>query len=246
MTDFNQVNFILKLWSCSRQPAEYHVSFVLNSCKNNLPKSVNILLGQLVCWIAGNNYWLFVTMIQEKCALNLNSLLFYMSHELDHLPQDTTRNLIGSRRSRLWWTLPVTDDFVICFDMWHDHPGKFVLTLLNIATLCCRNCLVWLVIQDTVLGQCTFVFSIEVCYVTPLWLDHNDDAAHRICIVIPLIVVEDSKAWSGWHGDNRITRNTSTANWWLTTCTDIYEIICSNFIRFFVCLFLFCFFFGFV
>ncbi len=46
MTDFNQVNSILKLRSCSRQPVEYHVPLVLNSCKNNLPKSVNILLGQ--------------------------------------------------------------------------------------------------------------------------------------------------------------------------------------------------------
>ncbi len=41
---------------------------------------------------------------------------------------------------------------------------------------------------------------------------HNDDEGHIICMVITLIVVEDSEAWSGWHGDNPITRNTSTAN----------------------------------
>ena len=43
---------------------------------------------------------------------------------------------------------------------------------------------------------------------------HNDDEGHRICMVITLIMVEDSKAWSGWHGDNPIrpTRNTSMAN----------------------------------
>ena len=34
---------------------------------------------------------------------------------------------------------------------------------------------------------------------------HNDDEGHRICMVITLIMVEDSKAWSGWHGDNPIT-----------------------------------------
>ena len=34
-------------------------------------------------------------MTQEKRALNLNILLFHMSHELDNLPQDTIRNLIG-------------------------------------------------------------------------------------------------------------------------------------------------------
>ncbi len=43
---------------------------------------------------------------------------------------------------------------------------------------------------------------------------HNDDEGHRICMVITLIVVEDSKAWSGWHGDNPITRNTLTANYY--------------------------------
>ncbi len=41
---------------------------------------------------------------------------------------------------------------------------------------------------------------------------HNNDEGHKICLVITLIVVEDSKAWSGWHGDDPITRNTSTAN----------------------------------
>ncbi len=48
-----------------------------------------------------------------------------------------------------------------------------------------------------VTGSCTF---------------QNDDEGHRICMVITLIVIEDSKAWSSWHGDNRITHNTSTAN----------------------------------
>ena len=42
---------------------------------------------------------------------------------------------------------------------------------------------------------------------------HNDNEGHRICMVITLVVVKDSKAWSGWHGDNPITRNTSTANY---------------------------------
>ncbi len=52
-------------------------------------------------------------------------------------------------------------------------------------------------------------------YVTPCWLDHApfiDDEGHRICMVITLVVIEDTKAWSGWHGDNPITRNTLTAN----------------------------------
>ncbi len=49
------------------------------------------------------------------------------------------------------------------------------------------------------------------------WITHldNDDEGHRICMVIHLIVVEDSKAWSGWHWDNPITRNTSTANYFI-------------------------------
>ncbi len=48
MTDFNQVSFMLKIRSCSRQPMEHHVPLDLNSCKNYLPKSVSILLGQPV------------------------------------------------------------------------------------------------------------------------------------------------------------------------------------------------------
>ena len=48
--------------------------------------------------------------------------------------------------------------------------------------------------------------------------DHNDDEGHRICMVITLIVVEASKAWSGWHGDNPITRSTSTANTFSRNC----------------------------
>ncbi len=52
--------------------------------------------------------------------------------------------------------------------------------------------------------------------VTPWWLDHA--RGHRICMVITLIVVEDSKTSSGWHGDNPITRNTSTANSCLCSC----------------------------
>ncbi len=51
--------------------------------------------------------------------------------------------------------------------------------------------------NSLVTGSCTF---------------HNKDEDHRICIVITLIMVEDSKAWYGWHGDNPITCNTSTAN----------------------------------
>ncbi len=39
VTDFNQIDCILKLWSCSRQPVEYRVPPILNSCKNYLPKS---------------------------------------------------------------------------------------------------------------------------------------------------------------------------------------------------------------
>ena len=46
--------------------------------------------------------------------------------------------------------IPVTNDFIICWDMWHDRPGKFVLNLLNVLTLCCRNCLLRPVIQDAV------------------------------------------------------------------------------------------------
>ncbi len=42
---------------------------------------------------------------------------------------------------------------------------------------------------------------------------HNDDESHKIGMVIILIVVEESKAWSGWHADNPITRNTSKANY---------------------------------
>ncbi len=43
---------------------------------------------------------------------------------------------------------------------------------------------------------------------------YNDDEDHRNCIVITLIMVENSKAWSGWHGDNQITcrPNTSIVN----------------------------------
>ncbi len=26
-------------------------------------------------------------------------------------------------------------------NMWQNHPGKFVLILLNVLNLCCRNCL---------------------------------------------------------------------------------------------------------
>ena len=33
---FNQVNFILNFRSCSRQPIEYHVPLIFNSCKNYL------------------------------------------------------------------------------------------------------------------------------------------------------------------------------------------------------------------
>ncbi len=45
---------------------------------------------------------------------------------------------------------------------------------------------------------------------------HNDDEGLKICIVTTLIVVENSKAWSGWHGHNRITRNISIIwSWWL-------------------------------
>ncbi len=48
VTDFNQINSILKLRSYSTQPMECHVPLILNKYKNNLPKSINILLGQPV------------------------------------------------------------------------------------------------------------------------------------------------------------------------------------------------------
>ena len=60
--------------------------------------------------------------------------------------------------ARLQWICPLL--MIICLDMWHDHPGKFVLTLLNVLTLCCQNCLLWLVIQDAVLRQCTFLLHV--------------------------------------------------------------------------------------
>ena len=72
--------------------------------------------------------------------------------------------------------------------------------------------------NSLVTGSCTF---------------HNNDEGHRICMVITLIVVEDSKAWSSWHGDNPITCNTLTANrfetlWKVrimqTTMTDIWMV----------------------
>ncbi len=64
----------------------------------------------------------------------------------------------ASLPASLCWTYPLLNDFIICLDTWHDHPGKWLLTLLNVLSLYCRNCLLWLwlVIQDTVLGQCTF------------------------------------------------------------------------------------------
>ncbi len=39
--------------------------------------------------------------------------------------------------AQLAWklSLDVLKNFIICLDMWHDHPGKFVLTLLNVLTL---------------------------------------------------------------------------------------------------------------
>ena len=41
---------------------------------------------------------------------------------------------------------------------------------------------------------------------------HNDIECHRICIVITLIAVEDSKLSSGWHKNDPITPITSLAN----------------------------------
>ena len=62
----------------------------------------------------------------------------------------------------------------------------------------------------------------NLCYSPSKWLRnslvtgshtfHNDDKCHRICMVITFIVIENSKAWSGWHRDNQITRNTLMAN----------------------------------
>ena len=39
--------------------------------------------------------------------------------------------------------ITTTSGFIICLDMWHDHPGKFVLTFLNVLTfvaetVCCH------------------------------------------------------------------------------------------------------------
>ncbi len=38
----------------------------------------------------------------------------------------------------------------------------------------------------------------------------NNNEGRKICTVITLIVVEDSKAWSSWHGDTLITRNNTS------------------------------------
>ena len=48
-----------------------------------------IILLQCMASMAVINNELFASSTQEKCTLNLNSLLFQMSHELDNLTQDT-------------------------------------------------------------------------------------------------------------------------------------------------------------
>ncbi len=54
----------------------------------------------------------------------------------------------------------------------------------------------------------------------------NDDEDHRICMVITLIVlIEDLKPWSGWHGDNPITRNTSTADWMCSAFHSLHVVL---------------------
>ncbi len=112
--------------------------------QENVPHLDIILLQSIASMVVNNQ--LFIS-TQEKCALNLNSLLFHMSHELDNLSQDTVRNLIGSKEAdaqlacKLALDIPVTNDVINCFIMGHDHPSKLVLTLLNVSTLCCQSCL---------------------------------------------------------------------------------------------------------
>ena len=54
--------------------------------------------------------------------------------------------------------IPVTNWLMTSLlDMWHDHPGKFVLTLLNVYNFYATKLFAATVIQDAVLGPCTFL-----------------------------------------------------------------------------------------
>ncbi len=66
---------------------------------------------------------LIVSMAQEKCALNLNSLLFHMSQD----------------------AISLTNDFNINYDM---ITLASLFDSLKCFNLRCRNCLLWPVIQD--------------------------------------------------------------------------------------------------
>ena len=77
----------------------------------------------MYCFNAVNNQ-LFVSMTQEKCALNLNSLLFHMSHELDNLHQDTVRNLIGSKEADAQLACKLALDTPVTIILGHVHPSK--------------------------------------------------------------------------------------------------------------------------
>ena len=66
------------------------------------------LVYTVLCSMVVNNK-LFVSMAQEKCTLNLNSLLFQMSSELHNLPQDTM--MLSLPASLRWTSVSVTNDF---------------------------------------------------------------------------------------------------------------------------------------
>ncbi len=121
----------------------------------NVP-NLDIILGQCIASMTVNNQ-LFVSMTREMCTeceqLAVSQVTWlgqpYPKHhqELDWKQENSKQMLAVDM-------IHATNDYIICLDMWHDHPGKFVLTLLNVLTLCCRNCLLWPVIQDNI--QCTF------------------------------------------------------------------------------------------
>ncbi len=72
----------------------------------------------------------------------------------------------------LQWTNSLLITSLFVWNMWHDHPGKFVLTLLNV--LIWQNCLLWPVIQDPVLVSAYFSFVNE----SNNWLFTFTEAIH--------------------------------------------------------------------
>ncbi len=135
----------------------------------NVP-NLDIILLQCIASMTVNNQ-MFVSMTQEKCALNLKSLLLHMSHELDNLPQDEIRNFDWKQPdARLAYKLAVDIlvakwlSYLFGYVTW--PPWQVCFDFLIVLTLCCWNCLLWHVIQYAVQGQCTFLVSTKqtICY----------------------------------------------------------------------------------